>query len=727
MVTTLSIPSGAKMTSSDAIATIIGALASDLSPLPAAPGDRHERLGVRLPIRVQADIDARRGNLSVAAFASGLIRATLEPKLAASIQRTTQRPSHPLFDTRPEQARFYELVTHHMGNRGIVLAEGSTGIGKGRVIAAMAANHAQEGVVVTAPTIQVLSQLLSEYELLPLPDKPPARFLFGRSQFVSSIGLQHWFDRAGDDEQEMVAAARRWLGSGAGYVPAKDEQGTGIFHHHIADLSHLAEDLLQACPDAPMNILRLTDDPSDLDAGESAYQQLRAMAMEGGEGPVFATHAALIYDAMLRYQGHGGILPRRSTLLIDEAHQLAKVAESVYGKSIAFTTLINALEDTPTWKSLRMVSKVRRALPVINSVLKELKDIDNWPETAPERKELLRPLAGRIRSALDPFQGLTRSGSVGPVLTMIEVTDEILSHDGATVDVHFSPKYRHVSFMMGPASLRKSFADIWNDTERAALFSATLYLPRRYAMPTCGLIAASLNLPKDRLQTMEPVMPTWVTSDVAVMTSKDDPERFIPPNESRHEEFETKQHEWHKAVAQRIAFATQTALGGTLVLLTSYETLSALAGLLAAPLGERLVVQQRDAFRQALDQYRKLYRDGKRPVWLATGPAWTGLDLSDKDLPPEEDTLLTDVIIPRVPFGTEHSRTHRIRISWLRTAERDRASFQCKQGMGRLVRRRGLRGRRLWMIDGRIWSADPSYVWLMEPVRMMLEAYKNVF
>lgn len=728
MVTTLSVPSAAKMTSASAMDALKKALASDLSPLPPNPGDKHERLGVRLPIRIQADIDARRGNLSVAAFASGLIRATLEPQRAISIQKRAPDAGHPLFEDRPEQARFYELATRHMGSRGIVLAEGSTGIGKGRVIAAIAAQYAKDGVVVTAPTIQVLSQLLSEYEHLPLTDKPVARFLFGRPQFVSESGLIDWFAGAEDEEQEMVAAARRWLNSGAGHVPAEDGQGTAMFHRHMPGISHLAEDLLQICPDAPMNSLRLTDEVSDTDAGEVAYQKLRARAMEaGGEGPVFATHAALVYDALLRHRGHQGILPQRGTLLIDEAHQLAKVAEDVYGKSVAFTTMINALGDVQTWKPLRMVAKARRALPVIKSVREELKAVENWPTTARERSEQLRPFARRIKDALAPFCDLNRSGSVAPILTALEITEAILSDKGTNVDVHFSPKYRHVSFMMGPASLKKSFTDIWDNTVRAGLFSATLYLPRRYAMPTCGLISASLHLPKDRLQTMEPIMPTWVTSDVTVMTSKDDADRFTPPNESRHEDFNTKQREWHQAVANRIAFATKTAGGGTLVLLTSYETLSALADLLAETLGDRLVVQQRDAFRQALDQYRRLHGNGKRPVWLATGPAWTGLDLSDKKVPPEEDTLLTDVIIPRVPFGTEHSRTHRIRMSWMHTADRDRAAFQCKQGMGRLVRRRGLRGRRLWMIDGRIWSTDQSYVWLMEPVRMMLEVYKNVF
>lgn len=142
-------------------------------------------------------------------------------------------------------------------------------------------------------------------------------------------------------------------------------------------------------------------------------------------------------------------------------------------------------------------------------------------------------------------------------------------------------------------------------------------------------------------------------------------------------------------------------------------------------LGERLLIQARGGFRAALAQFRKGHAEGLKMVWLATGPAWTGLDLSHSDVEAKRDWLLTDVVIPRIPYGTERSAIHRARMVWMQSAERDRAAFQLRQGIGRLVRREGLKKRRVWMLDGRLHQKEAA--WLMEPIKAVLDAYRRTW
>lgn len=113
-------------------------------------------------------------------------------------------------------------------------------------------------------------------------------------------------------------------------------------------------------------------------------------------------------------------------------------------------------------------------------------------------------------------------------------------------------------------------------------------------------------------------------------------------------------------------------------------------------------------------------RAGLRPVWIAAGGAWTGLDISDKRFEPTEDFMLTDLAILNISFGTNGSTTHKARQEWMKTAERDRAALEFKQGIGRLMLRSGLLDRRLHILDPRVWYKSVHYA----PFRRMLIGYK---
>lgn len=96
-------------------------------------------------------------------------------------------------------------------------------------------------------------------------------------------------------------------------------------------------------------------------------------------------------------------------------------------------------------------------------------------------------------------------------------------------------------------------------------------------------------------------------------------------------------------------------------------------------------------------QYRALHQEGRRPVWLGLGAAWTGIDLSDESATdPADDTMLTDLVITRLPVGLNRTLTHerRIAIAGFSIVSLE-GVWQLRQGLGRLVRRPGVRNKNL--------------------------------
>jgi CRISPR type IV-associated DEAD/DEAH-box helicase Csf4 len=73
----------------------------------------------------------------------------------------------------------------------------------------------------------------------------------------------------------------------------------------------------------------------------------------------------------------------------------------------------------------------------------------------------------------------------------------------------------------------------------------------------------------------------------------------------------------------------------------------------------------------------------------------------------ELDLLLTDLVIPAIPFGTNRTMTHAARVAYAKfPAEKSEAMMTFRQWLGRPVRREGLAHRRIWVLDGRLASVQ---------------------
>ncbi len=63
-----------------------------------------------------------------------------------------------------------------------------------------------------------------------------------------------------------------------------------------------------------------------------------------------------------------------------------------------------------------------------------------------------------------------------------------------------------------------------------------------------------------------------------------------------------------------------------------------------------------------------------------------------------------------MPFGTNRTAVHKARIKRLGfDIEAMEAALRLKQGLGRLIRREGVIGRRIWMMDGRVQGRHSGY------------------
>ena len=86
--------------------------------------------------------------------------------------------------------------------------------------------------------------------------------------------------------------------------------------------------------------------------------------------------------------------------------------------------------------------------------------------------------------------------------------------------------------------------------------------------------------------------------------------------------------------------------------------------------------------------------------------------------------LLTDLVIPALPFGMNRTLTHMQRVENAGfVAEKQSALFMLRQGIGRLIRRPGLKHRRIWVLDGRL--AHPGTQAVVQEAKGMLSSYER--
>ena len=331
------------------------------------------------------------------------------------------------------------------------------------------------------------------------------------------------------------------------------------------------------------------------------------------------------------------------------------------------------------------------------------------------------------------------------------------------VEVTYSPDKRFPSLTTGPSTVSWVMQDLWAcATEGVAFISATLYIMDRDGNQKCDYLGSLLSVDHTRLYTPAPVIAKMIYSLPTLhVPSAEWRRRLVPPSHKDEVEIDLNNRDasgkmpllrkkfgkvakvpeklasdekiWLESVSEVIGDkVAPTARGGSLVLCTSYTQVEVLGASLMERIGpDRLVIASPNRkFVKLEDEFRERYRAGLRPILIGLGAAWTGVSLIDQEgaaaTDPTKDTLLTDVVVVRLPVGLNRSNAMSARIDRLGTYPiANEALLVFKQGLGRLIRRDGVEARRLWVLDSRIWREWPGMETLAGGARRLLAEYRK--
>lgn len=645
---------------------------------------------------------------------------------------------------RPEQRRFYEQVTAGLNDGAIVVGEAATGTGKGRAVAQAVADAFTAGrttVVVTAPTLGVLATLAAEFRACPGTATRPMQFFLGAGQFFhAGRARQLCALIAATPDTAAQAAAQRlqsWLDAGApaGHTASTEAFAAAASHR----MSHLTDDLAFLLPEgySAEDVTLSADEieaPEEGDPDPGVAVALQARNLEDAAQIVFCTHAMYALHARL-LGSERFLLPAHEVLVIDEAHQFEENAESVLSPSASLDQLPRLLRGLPApvqKQGQEDIDTIQSAIAALHARYPEHGgDTVLFPED--DGYLPLQTDAARMSEALERLIDRAERARVhrtsGELLALLRRTRAVL-RSAATgrslLQVSSSPLRGYLSLTSSAQGLRRIFERLWTLVDAAILMSATLYTPTRDSRRAVTSDAAGwysarhltqvLALPTGRVRYLAPVRPDWVRANVTAHLTRD-PARRPPATQSLQEhEYTHALNGWLDDMAGELLGIAEQARLGTLVLLTAYRDIDGLAQRLAPRLGPRLIEYapasrlsaQREAFVNAAVA-------GERPIWLATGAAWTGINLTAAG-----ESQVSDLVIARLPVGLHRSIAQAVH-------SRGRARFEAKatetywqtaQGIGRMVRSPKDKDRHLWVLDARALH-EPLYT----PIRLLLEAY----
>lgn len=284
-----------------------------------------------------------------------------------------------------------------------------------------------------------------------------------------------------------------------------------------------------------------------------------------------------------------------------------------------------------------------------------------------------------------------------------------------------SPIRQYPQILFGSTNHAADFRMLFNalGVESTLLLSATIFLPSIGGAWSSTRFLSNLGLRPEETVGLRIEPQAWLTQPVTVYMApkpSDISRDFGAGHTILHPSNDQKETQnWIRQLSVLCNWSISTAAGGTLVLMTSYESASLLYKELL-----KQVPSLKDAVLMSGPQlgarpsdlrarFIELYRSGIKPVWIAVGSVWTGLNLSDLSIPAEEDNLLTDLIIPRTPYSL--NQTISAAAKGLTAAKHiqalEEAGSTLKQGIGRLVRREGIPcNRRIFYIDSRIYERN---------------------
>jgi CRISPR type IV-associated DEAD/DEAH-box helicase Csf4 len=659
------------------------------------------------------------------------------------------------------------------------------------------AKERQANIGICAPTIALLRQLTSEHQRqhdATAGNVPPIRLIIGRREFVGELDLIEFLDDKG--KKWDIPALRAWVKSNQTSNPDKTTQTNWQMQSLLdiapdipADEVRLGEvcraedrgyqtykaQFIQEDDDSTPTILLFTHAMLAQDmrrkisiAGQDeTYRTLQAFYVQairdtkGKKRKNDETEFAQI-EAIERELGISlneatngkGFLPSFTTLMIDEGHLLESSFSSAMSDYLSLSAILGSLHEFKAMGGKITSASIQTVSESIQTLIKNAPGVDrrDFVALASDINSQLIPCLTAIRQVCESIGKVKYVDSEKLRLSLkIRRAGVILgiaaSEGRRSSFLRHSPIRELPQIYVSNGNIQSILSRLWSSLQSAAVVSATLYINNNDG-PSAKYMASLLKVPNDRLKTFVPVTAPWSTACVqGVWLAQNAPPWLYPPIQNepgshiKRTPSERAQAEidWHKDLATELKRIWETAAGGILVLCTSYATVNAVHAIVTEEGGDLSISMVRaspkHSMRTQTQMFLRLSHSGLKPLWLAVGSAWTGVDIGGHDpwaelfgapIKAEADNVLTDLVITRLPYGTNQSLSHLIRMRTSPSMPWDLldASLRLKQALGRLVRRANLpKNRRIFLLDARV--TDPTMAGRLVPFIKTFSNYKR--
>jgi CRISPR type IV-associated DEAD/DEAH-box helicase Csf4 len=630
-------------------------------------------------------------------------------------------------------------------------------------------------VAIATPSIQLMRQFVTQHRSLDvgMDDLPSFRVVLGQQEFVSRSELAGvlrdgellvdpdpilgWIEQGGPACGDAVVMGHNWLCQSLlavspdfpvelvrlGKTTPADDPGKVAYREQFErdDDESLVREVIY-CTHAMLGVdlvkrLRtarsMDGEREDRMRSISALSAKRAQASAEGRktdigkeiGSVIADdqRAAMELDAEYDL----GYLPPWQYLLVDEAHLLESNLAAAMSSTLSVMSYVRLLKslNEKGLVSEAAASRARKAANALHACAPDSGDDLDLNNRGDANSAQARSALAELADAFTAAK-IKKTDRADPLVALAarqaqEINLGISGNAGAGWNrlLQFSPIRVYPQLFVGRQNIGGELAFLWGRTTGAACVSASLYL-RRLDADSAGYYREILSIPVDRALEFPPIRPAWTLKPVVGLWTPEArrtgarfwlqppsrADKLSPDAQSIQEEL------WLDEVEQALRSILHAAAGGTLVLMTSYLSVKKMADRLGDVV-HKVVANPNHALAQQRKQFVDCALKGYKPVWLALGGAWTGLDINGENhgiKQPGEDQLLTDLVIPRIPFSLNRTMTHHFRstkrsdIPW----ELLDTAMRLKQGLGRLIRREGLhQNRRIFVLDGRL--NDPRF------------------
>jgi len=702
-----------------------------------------ERMSLFVPPALGAKVDviARKYDVSFQAAWAALASEGLYYLKAENdaLEMESGKIPSPILSFSPEQKQMYSDVQAGFLKQKITLAEGSTGIGKSWVGSASALTQASLGhtpVIIAAPTLAVLGNLWSEMQTVKslmlenksLKNIPSIAFFPGATEFINSDSLiEYLAENQSKDEHERDDQVLEWAQAG-GPLLSTDNPLVQAMQSMNIDPAWLKDDLKKiavnlSADDFPISI---HDDCSNIEVLEKA----RLVARDADI--IFCTHAMLAVSQRAKW----ALVPEPKTLIIDEAHQLESNYANIYSSKLSLSSFRHDLNMfvSKGMKGKTIAQKTSKELSLLIKGVQSIESGDGSDRIEVTEEKLgsyfssmlgtVKSLHGLMSNKL--LEQISKMPFYKPVVRDLERILSKVSQDKAYIE--FSPSRRFPSLLVGKSDISGILGALWKTAENGAmLMSATIFVTDRFGNHKSDYFCMNNALPASRTNQLNPFISPWVTSVPTLHTPSEGHIKMLSRpsfKEGSHLEIA-----WLEYLTNQIIPILDKAKGGTLILATSYSQVNTITKELAKyNIDENRIVAQsaNSKFMVYENAFRSKHKQGIRPVLIALGAAWTGVNLKDNSCDPSHDTMLTDLVITCLPIGLNRSCTQLSRIDrYSMYPIEQEALMLFKQGIGRLMRHKDQVNRHLWILDGRIWNIWKGMSNLQISVKRMLEKYKN--